>query len=169
MKWVVWGVIAFLIYSIVAPVMGRMAINSREHERRVEEANNRVEASQEEMQKAMDNVVGTVESSRSAPKLEVQSWKWNKDSESYIQIVGEVKNTSTYSLDGIIAVASFRDEKGDIITSDDALIDFQPILPGQTSPFKVIATYNPAMKKANIDFKEAGGGTIAFTFKEPKS
>jgi hypothetical protein len=34
------------------------------------------------------------------------------------------------------------------------------LLPGQTSPFKVMAKYNPAMKEASIEFKKMFGGQI---------
>lgn len=166
LMWVVWGVIALFLYGIVSPVMKRSAISSREHEQRLEEANRRVASSEKEMQKSIDDMKNIVESSRSVPKLEVQSWKKGRKSDSYIEIVGEVKNISTYSLDGIKALVSFYDKKGDLVNANDALIDFQPILPGQISPFKVIATYDPAMDKANIAFKESDGGTIASTVKD---
>jgi hypothetical protein len=45
-------------------------------------------------------------------------------------------------------------------SSDDALIDYNPILPGQKSPFKVYATWNPAMDNASISFKFMGGKSI---------
>ena len=47
-----------------------------------------------------------------------------------------------------------------MITSDSSLIEYDPILPGQTSPFKVIERYNPAMEKANIEFKHMWGNRI---------
>jgi len=50
-------------------------------------------------------------------------------------------------------VATFYDANGGFITTSDALIDYNPILPGQTSPFKVMKTENPAMKKASVEFK----------------
>ncbi len=88
------------------------------------------------MQNAMDNMVGIVESARSTPKLEVQNWKWDKASESYVQVVGDVKNISSNSLNGIFAVVHFYDKKGKLINSDATLIDYQPILSNQISPFK---------------------------------
>ena len=57
---------------------------------------------------------------------------------------------------------------GGFITSDDALIDYNPILPGQTSPFKAMATENPAMRKASIDFKELMGGSIEWRDRDRK-
>ena len=64
------------------------------------------------------------------------------------------------SLRNVVAVVSFYDARGNFITSDDALIDYNPILPGQASPFSVMATENPAMRTARVEFKELMGGTI---------
>ena len=46
------------------------------------------------------------------------------------------------------------DKNHQFITFDDALIDYQPVLPGQTSQFTVIGTWNPAMQTAALQFKE---------------
>jgi hypothetical protein len=63
-------------------------------------------------------------------------------------------------LEHVTAVVQFYDKYGNFITSADALIDYNPILPNQISPFKVMATYNPEMKKAGVEFKYLMGGTI---------
>ena len=54
--WVVWGVIALLGYGIVAPVVNRSAVNSRDHEKRLEEANRNLEASREAMKQNFDEM-----------------------------------------------------------------------------------------------------------------
>ena len=69
-------------------------------------------------------------------------------------------NISGQKLGNVMAVVQFNDEKGDLITAGDALIDYNPILPGQTSSFKAMATANPAMKKAQLDFKYLFGSSI---------
>ena len=46
------------------------------------------------------------------------------------------------------------------ITSEECLIDFNPILAGQTSPFSCLVTSNPAMSRFSVQFKELFGGTI---------
>jgi len=48
------------------------------------------------------------------------------------------------------------------------LIDFDPILPGQTSPFKVLTTHNPAITKGSISFKYILGAQIPHQAKEDK-
>ncbi len=117
---------------------------------------------------------GTIDSSPNAaevdvgPQLELETWTWGEEY-SYAIAHGTVKNISGESLKNVQAVVSFYAKDGTFITSDDALIDYNPILPGQTSPFKVIATHNPAMRKAGIEFKELMGGTIRYREKPKKT
>jgi len=93
------------------------------------------------------------------PLLELQTWRWGENY-SYATAEGTVKNISGSSLEHVTAVVQFYDKYGNFITSADALIDYNPILPNQISPFKVMATYNPEMKKAGVEFKYLMGGTI---------
>ena len=74
---------------------------------------------------------------------------------------GQVKNISGQSIRDVVAVVSFYDKNGNFITSSSALIEFNPILAGQTSPFRVLETYNPAMHTASVQFKFLMGGTIS--------
>jgi len=78
----------------------------------------------------------------------------------FITVEGQVKNISGVSLDSIVAVVEFYDANGDFVKSDSALIDYNPILSGQTSPFSVITTDNPAIKKYSTTFKYFSGGTL---------
>ncbi len=73
-----------------------------------------------------------------------------------------MKNISNQPLRNIEAVVVFKTRGGDFITSGSALIDYNPLLPGQTSPFKVMATHNPEMNKASLDFKELMGGQVTW-------
>jgi hypothetical protein len=87
------------------------------------------------------------------------AWSWSTEY-GYATASGQVKNVSGQSIERVEAVVSFYTADGTFITSADALIDYQPILPGQTSPFKVMQTHNPAMRKASVEFKHLFGGTI---------
>jgi hypothetical protein len=93
------------------------------------------------------------------PMLELVKSHWYTEYD-YAIYEGQVKNISSQPLKNVEAVATFYDSNGQFITSSDALIDFNPILPGQISPFKVMKTENPAMKKASIEFKDFSGGKI---------
>lgn len=105
--------------------------------------------------------VAAEQEERANAKLEIVDWTWGQtDSESFVEVTGRVKNISGESLKNVEAVVEFEDRNGQLITTDSALIDYNPILPGQTSTFKVIETYNPAMKKAGISFKDLMGGSI---------
>lgn len=81
----------------------------------------------------------------------------------YFQFAGEVKNISGKSLKNVEAVGTAYTKTGEFVNSDDALISYNPILPGQTSSFKVMMTYNPAMQKCATDFKYLMGESINFT------
>lgn len=78
----------------------------------------------------------------------------------YFIIEGEVKNISSESLKSVEAVGTTYTETGEFVKSSEALIEYDPILPGQTSPFKVMMTTNPAITKCNVGFKEFWGTTI---------
>jgi hypothetical protein len=87
------------------------------------------------------------------------SWSWRQE-HGYAIIRGEVKNITSRNLDNIQVVASFYTDDDHFISTADAIVEFNPILPDQTSPFEAMATYNPRMRKAKIDFKELMGGTV---------
>lgn len=79
----------------------------------------------------------------------------------YWYVEGQVKNISNQSLKNVTAVATWLDKDGGFIKADDAIIDYNPILAGQTSPFKTITSGNPAMSKYTLDFKTLMGGTLS--------
>ena len=102
---------------------------------------------------------------KSSAYLEVESWRWGQsESEHFYEVKGVVKNVSQVPLKGVVAVVLVYDKSHQFITSDDALIEYQPILQGQTSPFTIIGTWNPAMQTASLQFKEFSGGTIPTWF-----
>ena len=91
--------------------------------------------------------------------MEIVSSSWTKEY-GYATYEGQVKNVSSLKLENVQAVVTWYDKNGNMITSDSALIEYNPILPGQSSPFKVMKTYNPAMEKAGVEFSHLMGGTI---------
>ena len=103
----------------------------------------------------------------SGPVLELQSWHW-AENYSYAIAEGTVKNLSSESIKNVTAVVQYYDKNNGFITSSDALIDYNPILPGQISPFKTMATWNPEMRKAGIEFKSLMGGTLTHIEKSGK-
>jgi hypothetical protein len=101
------------------------------------------------------------------PELELVSYSWHIEY-GYAILEGQVRNVSLQPLKNVTAVGSFYDANNGFITSSDALIAYNPVLPGQTSPFKVMASQNPAMKKAGVAFKHLMGGSIPFRDLENK-
>lgn len=102
-----------------------------------------------------------------SPMLELQGWHWS-ESYGYAKAEGQVQNISEKSLKNVEAVVSWYAKNGDFITSDSALIEYNPLLPGQVSPFTVVTGYNPAMERATVEFKELMGGAISYKIKEKK-
>lgn len=78
----------------------------------------------------------------------------------YHYVEGQVKNVTDAPLKNVTAVAIWSDKDGNFIKSDDALVEYNPLLPGQTSPFKTISTGNPAMAKYRVEFKTLLGGSL---------
>ena len=95
------------------------------------------------------------EAARRIP-LAVVSWHWGPE-HGFAVAEGEVKNVSPDRLDNVMAMVTFRTSSGELVTSSDALLEYQALLPGQTSPFRVMAGHNPAMAGASLRFKTLRG------------
>ena len=120
---------------------------------------------------AADTSAGGATSPVSAPAptpvLEVLGWHWGRTGGgSFVEAQGQVQNLTTESLRNIQAVVTFFDRDGGFITSSKALITYNPLLPGQISPFRVIETFNPAMQKAQLEFATLFGGTLVVKERE---
>ena len=96
------------------------------------------------------------------PLLEVQSWRCEKEY-SYIFVRGEVKNISSQPLKNVVAVGEFRTKSGELVKSETALLEYNPILAGQTSPFRAGGTDNPQIGNCGLSFKYLFGGTVEYT------
>jgi hypothetical protein len=97
--------------------------------------------------------------------LELVSWNITREY-GYATAEGLVTNISDKRLENIQAVVTFKTKDGEFIKSDTGMVEYNPLLPGQTSPFRVMTTYNPAMSGADLQFKKMFGGTIPFREKE---
>jgi len=92
-------------------------------------------------------------------KLKLLDYNFNREYD-YITVQGQVKNISKENLEDIEVVVEFFDESDNFIKKDSALIEYNPILSEQTSPFEVISTDNPEIERYRISFKELMGGKI---------
>ena len=97
--------------------------------------------------------------------LEIQTFNCQKEtfggSSGYAYVIGEVKNTSGKRLENVMAVGNWYTARGEFIASDSALLTFNPIMPGQISPFKTMSTLNPLMTNCKLHFTELFGATIS--------
>jgi hypothetical protein len=95
------------------------------------------------------------------PKLALISASCTTDASiGYITCEGFVQNISANAIKHVTAVAVFTDTAGTPLSSDDALVSYDPLLPAQQSPFKVLTRLNPAFTNWRIEFKELLGGQI---------
>ena len=94
------------------------------------------------------------------PVLEIQNFTCTQ-SYGYMIIEGAVKNVSAFRQKNVQAVGSFYTSDSQFISSGTALVEYDPVLPGQTTPFKVMARTNPAYARCKIEFKEFWGGLIS--------
>jgi hypothetical protein len=111
--------------------------------------------------KFFDNQVAasqTVEED-TTPKLQLLSHDGDTESD-YIIVEGQIKNISTEKLENVEALVEFFDENDNFIKSDSALIEYDILLPDQTSPFKVMTITNPEIKIYRVSFKYFSGGKI---------
>jgi hypothetical protein len=90
------------------------------------------------------------------------------ESGNYYYVEGQVKNISDRPLKSVQVVATWYDKDDKFITTDTAMIDYNPIMPGQTSPFKTITRGNPLMSRFSVDFKYIFGRTIPSRDDRPK-
>lgn len=95
------------------------------------------------------------------PKLELLDWNWSQQS-SFVIVEGQVKNISSQPLENVKAVVEFYTATDVFISSDSSLIEYKTLMPGQTSPFKIIESWNPQMKRAKINFTTLFGRQISW-------
>jgi len=92
--------------------------------------------------------------------LRIDDWHWSNGGHGYAKAEGRVTNVSSQRLKHVEAVVTFSTSTGEFITSESALIEFDPLMPGQTSPWDVLARWNPRMGGARVEFKELLGGKL---------
>jgi hypothetical protein len=99
--------------------------------------------------------------------LKLLSMKDINSSDMYFRVIGEVQNTSTEKIDGVFVVVTAYDKSGELVGTEDARIDYSPIMPNQTSPFTVMMRQNPLIDNYQINFRKSFGGTIDYTDARP--
>ncbi len=101
-----------------------------------------------------------------APQLRLGSENFTKQDD-YDIVSGEVTNISGEAIASVEAVTTFYDGAGNVVSTEDALIDFNPIGPGQTSPYKTMGEDNPLIRTEKTVFQVMGGAKIETTSAPP--
>jgi hypothetical protein len=92
-------------------------------------------------------------------ELELLNWRWSK-SYSYAIAEGQIKNISGKKMERVQALVTWYDKNDKMITSETNFTTYNPIMPGQITPFKVMTRHNPSMASATIEFKFLFGNKI---------
>lgn len=103
-----------------------------------------------------------------APPLELLSWNCSREN-SFIYVRGEVRNISSVPLENILSIGTFRTADGTLVKTADALIHYDPLMPGQASPFEAGTRDNPAIDRCNVSFTKLLGAPLEHTVAEDEA
>jgi hypothetical protein len=103
----------------------------------------------------------------SAP-LTLTAFHWQQETAGFVEFEGQVTNNSEQPIQSLQALAEFYAADGQFITSGSTFMNINPLMPGQTTSFKGIESFNPQMNTAKIRFKTFNG-EISFTDARTKS
>lgn len=78
----------------------------------------------------------------------------------YHECKGFVKNLTNQSLRNVEIVITWVDVNGVPQEADDSLIEYNPILAGQESPWSVFGKANPSLTRFRVSAKDLLGGSI---------
>ncbi|MDD5258422.1 MAG: FxLYD domain-containing protein [bacterium] len=78
-----------------------------------------------------------------------------------IAVTGEVKNLSTVTLPDVEVTIHWLDKYGNLVGTDTARIQAQPLYAGRVSSFEVISIYQDDMIDYQLSFRTMAGGHIA--------
>lgn len=93
--------------------------------------------------------------------------EWHFGSEHGFMIArGRVTNNTNRPLEAVKVVVQYFTSTGQFVRSDWGLVEYNPILPGQTSPFEVIGTDHPSIAKGSISFTTILGTPLSFSRRE---
>lgn len=113
----------------------------------------------EEAKAAAEEVLKRDIEEANVAKLNLISWKCDTE-HGYTSIRGEVENITDHPLKNVMVVGIFKTADKVLVKSGDALLKYNPIMPGQTSPFRAMVTENPLIELCSVSFKFLMGGRI---------
>lgn len=87
-------------------------------------------------------------------KIKVVNWSWDTGYYTdYASGHGIVKNNSDFSVPDLKYKVTYRNSKGEEITSDDGYVDYDVIEPGESKSFTFYTSYVGNATKASIELK----------------
>jgi hypothetical protein len=97
----------------------------------------------------------------SADVLEASNIKARRE-HGHIIITGKVKNLTPHALEDVLVEAHLYTYKGgDVVTIQDSLIDYSPLMPGQSSTWEIYAADSSDIHDAVISFKHVLGRQLS--------
>ena len=85
-----------------------------------------------------------------APSLELLSSRAYQSSTAYWRVTGQIRNAGTDPIDRLAVMTTWYDKAGGFIVTDEAMVTFSPLLPGQVSPWETMTRTNPALATYSI-------------------
>lgn len=70
---------------------------------------------------------------------------------------GSIRNLSTRTVEGVQVVIEWLDDQGAVQATNSGPIDYNPLLPGQESPWTLLGSYNPGLTKFMVSFRGPAG------------
>lgn len=99
----------------------------------------------------------------SEPSLKLLSMNEVASSELYFRVIGEIQNDSNQKIQGLSVIVTTYDKSGQIVGNESGIVDYDPLMPNQISPFTVVIRSNPTINSYKIAFKQGFGKQIDFT------
>lgn len=93
-------------------------------------------------------------------QVELLSWHWSRE-HGFIKAEGEVRNLTNQPITRLWAVVTFYTTNETLVTSDESVVEFDPLMPQQTSPFDVMVRDNPQISGATVRFRTARAGELS--------
>lgn len=80
-----------------------------------------------------------------------------------IEVQGEVQNVSSQPIKLLILSAVFDGPAGQFVSTSDLPVEFDPVMPGQVSPFDGYGDYNPIVRTVKVTPALEGGPSLPFS------
>lgn len=80
-----------------------------------------------------------------------------------IEVQGEIRNTSSQPIKELILSAVFNGPAGQFVSTSDLQVEFDPVMPGQVSPFDGFGDYNPIVRIVKVTPALMLGASLSFS------